>query len=217
MYRIVFSLGLMLINSLPLIGHASEDDLAVRDDAPRGKIVGAGRVGQQYPRLAARPDRDLRARTLDRYRGNAARYYGYNSYYGNYGGYPAGSYFDTYGNPNSTYNTYYGAYGYPTSAYNNYYGAYGNPLSGSYPLSNYDSYYGAYNPNYSTLSPYATYPNPYAPNPYANPGYNPYYSPYRPYDYPGGSMYNPNTTFVNPPSSLNYPTGYPMYSESYIY
>jgi hypothetical protein len=71
-----------------------------------------------------------------------------------------------------------------------YYGHYGYPA----PM-----YYGNY--------PYS--PPPIYSNPYASPGYMPYY--YNP------GMYNPNTNFVNPPSSLNYPTGYPTYSETYIY
>lgn len=85
--------------------------------------------------------------------------------------------------------TYEGQYGY-------YYGPYG------YPNPVYDPNYGGNYYNY----PYSTYPS--YPNPYMYPRYRPYY--YNP------GMYNPDTNFINPPSSLNYPTGYPMYSETYI-
>lgn len=78
-----------------------------------------------------------------------------------------------------------------------YYGPY------AYPSPIYDPYYGAYNSNY----PYSTFPS--YPNPYI-------YSNYRSMYYNPG-MYNPNTNFINSPSRLNYPTGYPMYSETYIY
>ncbi|MBA2369356.1 MAG: hypothetical protein H0V82_10100 [Candidatus Protochlamydia sp.] len=71
----------------------------------------------------------------------------------------------------------------------------------------YSNPYGTYNYN----NPYSAYPYSYA-NPY-NTGAYPYYTGY---NYNPG-IYNPNTTFVNPPDSLNYPTGYPGYSESYYY
>lgn len=88
-----------------------------------------------------------------------------------------------------------------------YYGQSGSyPRNYGYPNPNYDSYYGNYNYNYPSYSQYSTYP--IYPNQYAYPGYRPYY--YNP------GMYNPNTTFVNPPSSLNSPTGYPSYSETYV-
>jgi hypothetical protein len=105
--------------------------------------------------------------------------------------------FRDYTNYYGRYGSYYGTYGYPSSAYYGYYG---------YPSSIYDSYYGNYNYNYpySLYSNYPTYPNPYV---------NPYYGGY--YYNPG--MYNPNTIFVNPPSSMNYPYGYPGYSETYMY
>jgi hypothetical protein len=75
---------------------------------------------------------------------------------------------------------------------------YDNPYAyGSY----YGNPYGAYNYNYPAYSAY--------PNPYVDPYYGAYY--YNP------GMYNPNTTFVNPPDPLNYPTGYPGYSETYYY
>lgn len=79
--------------------------------------------------------------------------------------------------------------------YNSPYGAYG---SYGYPSS---PYYGTYGYSYPS---YSTYPNPYT-----YPSYGTYY--YNP------GMYNPDTTFVNPPSPMNYPTGYPGYSETYIY
>jgi hypothetical protein len=93
------------------------------------------------------------------------------------------------------YTSSYGAYGYPSNVYGSY----------NYPV--YGSSYGAYNyPGYSSYSTYPLYPSTSA----------------YPYDYYGASyynpgMYNPNTVFVNPPSSLNYTTGYPGYSETYIY
>lgn len=82
-------------------------------------------------------------------------------------------------------------------AYGSYYGSYGNPTP----------YYGTYDYGYPSYPsyPYSAYPI-YA-NPYMYPGVY-YYNP---------GMYNPNTTFVNPPNSMNYPTGYPSYSETYIY
>jgi hypothetical protein len=100
-------------------------------------------------------------------------------------------------------------YEYPNNPVS-YDSSYGYPI-GSY----YGSYYSTY-PSYSYYSAYPVYSNPYANSYYVNPYYqyvNPYYGSY--YYNPG--MYNPNTTFVNPPSSLNYPTGYPGYSETYIY
>jgi hypothetical protein len=149
----------------------------------------------------------------------------YNAYYGT-AGYPtttySASYYGATGYPN-TYNAYYGTTGYPTTYNPSYYGSTGYPattynapygnygdlniLNNSYynmsgsPTSFYNPY-GTYNYNYP-YSSYSTYPNPYG------------YTGYRPY-YPGGSMYNPNTTFVNPPSSLNAPR-YPVYSETYLY
>lgn len=80
-----------------------------------------------------------------------------------------------------------------------YYGQY------AYPAPVYDPYYGT--SSYPSYSPYSTYPS--YPNPYMYPRYRAYY--YNP------GMYNPDTSFVNPPSSLNYRTGYPRYSQSYIY
>lgn len=97
----------------------------------------------------------------------------------------------------NVYGSYYGTYGYPAPSY---YGTYG------YPNDLYDSYYGTYDYRYPSYSSYSTYPI-YS-NSYVYPGYRSYYNP---------GMYNPNTVFVNPPSSLNYPTGYPVYSENYIY
>lgn len=86
---------------------------------------------------------------------------------------------------------YYGQYG-------SYYGTYG------YPNTTYDSYYGNYNYNYPSYSSYSNYP--IYPNTYVYPGYRASYNP---------GMYNRNTTFVNPPSSLNSPYG-PVYSQTYI-
>ncbi len=92
----------------------------------------------------------------------------------------------------------YGTYSYPASPS---YGVYG------YPTSIYNAPYGVYGYNYPSYSSYSNYPV-YS-NPYGYPGYRAYY--YNP------GMYNPNTTFVNPPSSLNYRYGYPAYSETYLY
>lgn len=88
----------------------------------------------------------------------------------------------------------------------NYYSTYGSPTAP------YNPYYRTYNyryPSYPSYHSYSTYP--IYPNTSVYPGYS-----YNPYNYNPG-MYNPNTTFVNPPSSLNYPTGYPVYSETYMY
>ena len=79
------------------------------------------------------------------------------------------------------------------------------PVRQVYRTYTYPSAYG-YSTPYGYPSAYG-YPN-YS-NPYGYPGYGAYY--YNP------GMYNPQTTFVNPPSSLNYPTGNPGYSETTVY
>lgn len=90
--------------------------------------------------------------------------------------------------------SYYGQYG-------PYYGNYGYPTNNTTPFDPYDGTYSYTYPSYF----YPIYPT----NSYIYPSYGVYY--YNP------GMYNPNTTFVNPPSSLNYPMRYPSYSETYIY
>lgn len=223
MSRIIFSflLGSMIIlmSSLPSIASADKKREGHHDRArQQSKIIGkqgkqgTGITERQDLRVAGRADRDLRNRTLERDQANLARYSAqYNSYYG-LSGYPTtSSYYGTYGYPTSVYNNYYGAYGYPTGLSNTYYGTYGYPTSlydtsygaYGYPTSLYDTYYDTYNYPSSLSSTYPIYSNPYV-----YPGYNPYYNP---------GMYNPNTIFVNPPSSLNYPSGYPGYSETYLY
>lgn len=225
MSRIMFSLKLVFMSAFPLLVHAS-NILEGPDDAPRGKIVGAGTKAPTWQSIEMdnRNNQTFQNRSLNQYQINAARNYsqsrsydglsGYpatinNAYYGAYGayGYPNSLYDSNYGNynyPNSAYNPYYGA-GYPNSLYDSYYGS-GNSTYENYygnygpSISPYNSYYEAYNSNY----PYSNYSNPYA----AYPSYRPYY--------PSGNMYNPNTVFINPPSSLNAPR-YPIYSESYLY
>lgn len=218
MYRIFFSLLFvfifMFVSTSPSIVQGAERR---DDDAPQGKIV--GNVGNQgVARTGAirytDPNQNFRQRAnLNRYQRNALRNYnsynrgypnaGYGTYggvtgYGTYGGGTGyGTYGGAYGYPN-TMNDSYGSYGYPNTMYDANLGLYGNPNT------MYDPYYGTSGYN----NPYSGYPNsgyPNYPNPYGNPGY--YYNP---------GMYNPNTTFVNPPSSLNSPLGYPGYSETYF-
>lgn len=133
--------------------------------------------------------------------------YGLYSGYGNPGGaYPAyGASYGAYGYPNYSYDPAYSSYTYPGFSNNQIYGGnYPSSLSTStYPIypntytSPYPNTYGGYPGNYGSYGSYG-YQNLGYPNYYYNPG-----------------MYNPNTVFVNPPSSMNYPTGYPSYWESY--
>jgi hypothetical protein len=213
MYRILFSLllglSVILVSSFP--ANANADGRKDRDHVRQGKDMGkhdARIVKREGLGTAGQTNRDLRDRSFDRDRGNTANYYGQSSsYYGNYG-YPGNSYYGNYGYPG---NSYYGAYGYLG---NSYYGANGYLGNAYYGANNSylgNSYYGAYDSNYLPYSSYSTYNYPNYPNAYTYgyPGYDTYY--YNP------GMYNPNTVFVNPPSSLNYATGYPLYSENYIY
>lgn len=193
----ILRLFFIFISSFPLILHAQGRER--RDDAPQGKIVGrTGVVGNTVYRgyadraAAARlPDRTL----TNRYRTNALRRY--DAYYGRYPNVTYGSTYGAMGYPSTVYD---GAYGYPNSLNEPNYGVYG------YPNTMIDPYYGGTGYNYSMYPNYSNYP--IYPNPTAYPNYRSYY--YNP------GMYNPNTTFVNPPASLNYPTGYPGYSETYF-
>lgn len=205
MYRIVFSffsgLTVILMSSLPLTVHANVQEGNV--NAHQGEFVGrqgAGIDGQQNIALTTVTNRNL----YNRYRDSTLRSYGYGSYYGTYNsGYPSSFSYSTYPiYANSYVYPGYGTYYYNPGMYNPN-TTFVNPPSSLNTPTSYPIYSGTYN----YANPYSTYPT--YQNPYAYPGYGAYY--YNP------GMYNPNTTFVNPPSSLNYPTGYPMYSETYIY
>lgn len=200
MYHMFFSLLFVFIFTFISTSPSIIQGVERRDDdAPQGKFVGTQGVERTGAIRYTDPNQNFRQRAnINRYQRNALRYNSYNrgypnAGYGTYGAVPGyGTYGGAYGYPNTMIDSY-GSYGYPNTMYDTNLGLYGNPNA------MYDPYYGA--PAYN--NPYSGYPN--YPNPYGNPGY--YYNP---------GMYNPNTTFVNPPSSLNSPLGYPGYSETYF-